>query len=184
VKPKKRFVNITTMDPCEHQKLQIFLRLNELARNRGITLIYEWIGMRDYAGHCWDDIRFQSIGAVYDSTRCVFCGQGPLSEDDRMMLDKVPCDRECFRKRYVDSQGPGYLPPTEYRPPVIVIYSYVPGSLDIAVMCLAWALGVYRRSLSMPSAPDEWIDESAYEFADRLVFRLETTYGLRRLSLN
>ncbi len=85
-------------------------------------------------------------------------------------MGEFSCHDDCFHERFVEVSGHGFLVQTEYRPPVIILDCSIPGSLDNAVMGLAWGLGVYRSTLRRA---EDWDDTSAPYFAKRLVRLIE-----------
>jgi len=157
-------------DYSEDHKVQVFSRLNQLAKSRRISILYVWRTMQDYREY--DDLYFQSSGATGQVNTCVFCGKWPLSADP-IKLGAFSCDGDCFYEMFIEQSGHNFLDPTGYRPSVIVVDASVPGSLDNVILGLAWGLGVYRRSLRRPNAQQQWVDTSAEDFAVRLVRRVD-----------
>ncbi len=160
-------------DSYERIKQILFEKLNQLAGSRGIALIFLWMSKEDHSKVWWNDMRFQSNGPSGFSNICVFCGKTRLAKDDRVSLGHFVSDEECFRSSFVESLGVYYLPAQLYRPAVIVVPLHVPGSLDNAILDLAWGLAMYRVSLMRPSDRRNWLEKRAHLFADRLVRKLE-----------
>ena len=159
-------------DSDEHMKQVLFEKLNQLAGSRGIALIFVWMSKEEHSKVWWNDMRFQSNGPSGLSNTCVFCGKIKLAKEDRVSLGHFVSDEECFRSSFVESLGVYYLPAQLYRPAVIIVPLHVPGSLDNAVLDLAWGLAMYRVSLKRPSDRRTWLEERAHLFADRLVRKL------------
>ncbi len=170
---KQGHPRVACLDLCERNKHFLFEKLNQLARTRNIAVIFLWMSKSDHSGLCWDDMRFQSNGPSGLSNTCVFCGKIKLAKDDRVGLGHFVSDEECFRCNFVESMGVYYLPPQLYRPAVVVVPIHVPGSLDKAILGLAWGLAMYRVSLKRSSDRRTWLEERAHLFADRLVRKLE-----------
>ena len=137
-------------------------------------MVLHWMGMKDPAGNVWNDMRFQSNGRRGQAETCVFCGKR-LRPGDWHRLGRFVSDGECFRNNFVDSGGVGFLPRTGYRPAMIIVPAYVPGSLDNVILDLAWALAFYRSSVDRPHVAPPWIYQRADLFAERLVRKLERT---------
>ncbi len=160
-------------DSDEHMKQVLFEKLNQLAGSRGIALIFLWMSKEDHSKVWWNDMRFQSNGPSGLSNTCVFCGKTRLAKDDRVSLGHFVSDEECFRSSFVESLGVYYLPAQLYRPAVIIVPLHGPGSIDNAVLDLAWGLAMDRVSLMRPSDRRTWLEKRAHLFADRLVRKLE-----------
>lgn len=169
-KPPSRIV---LPDLSEHIKQLVFQSLNQLARSRNIAVILLWIGKEDHSEVCWDNMRFQSNGPSGLSNTCVFCGKTRLAKDDRVSFGHFVSDEECFRSSFVESLGIYYLPAQLYRPAVIIVPLHVPGSIDNAVLDLAWGLAMYQVSLKCSSGRRTWLEERVHLFAERLVRKLE-----------
>jgi hypothetical protein len=161
-------------DSKEDDKHRIFRKLNQLARSRNIAVILHWMGRKDPAGNVWNDMRFQSNGRRGQAETCVFCGKR-LRAGDWHRLGHFVSDGECFRANFVDSGCVSFLPRKGFRPAVIIVPAYVPGSLDNVILDLAWALGCYRSTVGHPYATPAWVHERARSFAERLVGKLERT---------
>ena len=174
---REPITRVVIRDSEEADAHRIFRKLNQLARSRKIAVILHWMGKRDPAGNVWNDMRFQSSGPPGQAETCVFCGKR-LRHGEWHRLGYFVSDGECFRDNFVDSGGVNFLPRAGFRPAVIIVPSFVPGSLDNVILNFAWALACYRSSVRRPNAEPTWLHERAGSFAERLVRKLERTCRL------
>jgi hypothetical protein len=169
------------LDRHEEEKRALFIRLNELAWARNVAVIHAWVRMTDYVAGVWDDILFQSNGPDAKPNVCVFCGQGGLNPENAWELGKFLADDECFRNHFVDLQGTCFLEPKDYRPTVILVLSYLPGSVENMIWELAWGIGIHDSQLKCPSAPPKAREKAAWIYARKLVRSLTEEDQLRRV---
>ncbi|MBZ5544866.1 MAG: hypothetical protein LAO07_14495 [Acidobacteriia bacterium] len=136
--PKKRF----GWDADEDEKISVFFRLNELARKRNVAVLYIYRTTTDYGGKGSADLQFHYDGPKPASGICLFCGKQTVEPDDCDDLGGFVLHDDCYDETVNDWGMDFYLEQGPYRPAVIVIVAWWPGSIDNLLMGLAWGLGV------------------------------------------
>jgi hypothetical protein len=84
---------------------------------------------------------------------------------------------------WVNWEEPSFLPPNNYRPAVIFFRGTCPGSIDNAIVRVAWGIGMHSWLSRRPSASLESLDREAQSYGMALVSRfLEAEEELVKLS--
>lgn len=160
------FAKLTTWELRDQEKLAILRRLDGLAILERIALIYQWWGKEDLVSEIWDDVTFRSRTAPHEAEASLFCGNGPLGAEDRMVLRISLAGRDCFRSWFLEANG-AYLPlATPSRPSVIIVSGQARGYLNNVVFSTASRPAVYRRSLRRPNAAGDWTEVTVERFEE------------------
>ena|ERR1700730_12760929 len=144
--PKAYSQAIVRKDPREDWKRRIFQDLNAMAKSNDIAVIYQLIELvrqRDPSVSVQDGFQFQSRGPTGTPGVCVFCGKKLRNSKDFIHLGKFVSDPWCYYD-FKQALGVCYLESAGYRPPVIIVQIPFPGSIDNAILDLAWGLAAHR----------------------------------------
>jgi len=155
-------------DPKAYQKVLLFAYLTRLALSSGIALIFAWERMRDPMRGIWE-VQYQSFGFPEAFCACILCGRGQLSSEDDKELGQSHAHRECMSDAWVNWEEPTFLPPNNDRPAVIFFRGTCPGSIDNAIVRVAWGIGMHYWLSRRPSASFEWLDREAPSYGMALV---------------
>jgi hypothetical protein len=137
---------ILPRDSREDCKRLIFQSLNELAKYNDIAIIYqlyELVRHRDSSVSMTESRAYQSRGPVGKRGLCLFCGKRTRNSGDNVRLGNFIADPWCYYD-FKQTIGVSYLESADNRPPVIVVPIHFPGSIDNAILDLAWGLAAHR----------------------------------------
>ena len=163
-------MNQIVEDPKAHRKVLLLYTLTRLALSSGIALIFVWERMRDPMRGKWEQ-QYQSFGFPEAFRTCIYCGRSQLSAKDKKQFGQSRAHLECRIDAHVNWEEPTYLPPNKNRPPVIFFRGNCPGSIDNAIMRVAWGIGMHHWLSKLPSAPVKSLDSDAKSYGMALVSR-------------
>jgi len=138
-------------DPKAHQKVMLFTSLTRFALSNGIALIFAWERMRDPSGGISEE-QYQSFGFPEAFCACIYCGRSLLSSEDDKEFGQSHAHRKCRDDAWVNGEEPTYLPSNKNRPPIIFFRGTCPGSIDNAIVRVAWGIGMHFLLSRYPPA--------------------------------
>lgn len=162
---------IVKRDSCNWLKRSVFRRLNVIARSKQIAVIFQVMGQEDPSTNRYE-CRYKSIGPAGLPDMCLFCGWGTKDPKDFVHLGQFVADDTCHRD-FLEGLGVTFLERRSYRPDVIIIPIDFPGSLDEAILDLAWGLAFHELSSRSHLISPARLKREAHTQAARLVRKLE-----------
>ena len=170
-------MNRIVVDRSEGTKVAIFGCLTRIAVSHDIALIFEWWRIMDPMRGSMR-VQYQSFGFPEGPTNCVLCGGSqPNTEGDRELVESR-MHRKCLDDAKEDGEEPSFLVPNSFRPAVIFMSSTCPGSIDNAIVRVAWGIGMHFWLKRCPSASFEWLDKAARPYGMDLVSRILEGRGI------
>jgi hypothetical protein len=161
---------IVQSDSCEWLKRRVFQKLNELARSTDIAVIFRIMqedpAKRRVSSH------YHSTGPKGSPEMCLFCGWGHKKKDFVHMGDFV-ADPWCHYDFIDQPIGATILERDNHRPDVIILTIWEPGSLDDAILGLAWGLAAHKLSSRSNSISPDRMKREIDAQATKLVRQLE-----------
>lgn len=127
---------IVLRDSHEREKLDIFQELNKEIRARDIAVIFQFRWQKDPITRKWE-ASYLSSGPAGIRDMCIFCGWGTKRRSEFLRMGAFICHHHCHYD-FIQVSGVAYLNQEDYRPALIIVPISVPGSLDNAIMDLAW----------------------------------------------
>lgn len=163
-------MNQIVEDPNTYKKERLFSTLVRDALSSGIALIFVWERMSDLMDGSREE-QYQSFGFPETFRACIYCGRSQLSSEDDKEFGQSHAHRECRDDAWVNWEEPTFLPPNNDRPAVIFFRGKCPGSIDNAIVRLAWGIGMHFWLSRRPSASLESLDREAQSYGMTLVNR-------------
>jgi hypothetical protein len=161
-------MNQVVEDCREDVKVRLFAQLTRLAVSRDIALIFTWLRITDPLRGYWE-VDYQSFGFPEGPNACVFCGGNPPNGEGDKELGQLQVHRDCIDDAIENGERPSFLPPNSYRPAVIFLEGTCPGSIDNAIVRMAWGIGMHFWLTRRPTAPFKWLDTEARSYGKELV---------------
>jgi hypothetical protein len=155
----------------EHLKWEVFRRLNQLARSKQIAVIFQHYDQDDAASSEYLR-RYVSNWPTGRLDVCLFCGAAVKRAPRHVRMGSFAAHPWCeedaiFVTEVKIRKG------TDYRPDVIIVPIWFPGSLGNAILDLAWGLVAHELSFGNILTPARLEKEARIEAA-RLVRVIET----------
>jgi hypothetical protein len=184
MRPKVNSQAIVRPDPNESLKRRIFQRLNELARSKDIAVIFHMMQQKDPATKSYES-HYQSTGPTGSPDVCLFCGLGLKNPNDFVRLGEFVADPWCNYDFKQDGLGVTFLDRDDHRPDLIIVTIWLPGSLDNAILDLAWGLAAHgissRRYSISPARLKRETDTRAVKLVREIELQLtSTSYNKKR----
>jgi hypothetical protein len=171
---------IVRRDSREDLKRRIFQNLNEQVTSNDIAVIYglyELARRRDPSISVQDDWRYQSRGPTGTPGFCLFCGWGMSKPKDFVHMGKFDADPWCYYD-FREQIGVCYLESAGYRPPVIIVPIHFPGSIDNAILDLAWGLARHFNPVGLNTRTTK----KAAKLVKKMEMKLASSSEIRRIA--
>ena len=113
---------------------------------------------------------------------CLFCGWGMRNSKDFVHIGEFVADPQCYYD-FKEVIGVRYLESAGYRPPVIIVPIHFPGSIDNAILDLAWGPAAHNLFAGSHFMSPASLERKTETEAAKLVRKMEvqlTSSGEKR----
>jgi hypothetical protein len=152
-------------------KSEVLRKLNQHAQLRQIAVIFQIFDQTDPTTNEYYR-RYQSSWPVTRLDVCLFCGEGFSHAVDCVRLDKFGAHPWCEEEPFGGTRV-GILEKNHYRPAVILVPIWFPGSFSNAILDLAWGLVAHELSNNASLLSQSRLEREAGIEAARLVRSVE-----------